>query len=620
MIGIQLDGDTEFLETQPDTAISITLENPIFGGPDKLSPGSFSLPFDLPAGRKSPSNAAKLKNPDVLENNEAYTLQKAKLFIGGVPFKSGNLKAKTSINDKVSAYFTFGLNSISEDFKKAKLRNVLSEDVVIGDDPIVKNIFVENLWTENIENHSIEINGQTYSDDSLSGLSVLINNYYDANTAPGIYLPRAELVAGPRLRIRMATTLIIIGFPTITDSTDPHIPLHVTIPADDRVNWEVEVFDMTDYYQEFIDYLDGYITGVYPDSKLRFPVMFNANLYEGEAVRDGEIINGLNSAGLILNDANFGFNNSQPLVVKNYNSIQPFVLVKHALDKIAEEFGFTYEGDFYDSLTTEPRLIDNATTLDLLMDFIGDNKFAFWRRSFNLNEFVPDITVVDFLKGLQSRYNPAVYYNEVTRNVRLQFREGIAKAIAYDDITGISSPVRGIDDLRVTGYLITVPAESNDAFSVDETKTIGVAQVDLTISCGRLQRTQSIVIDAGLVSGPYVSRKNGDSFGLRVFHYKELVDNGVFEYPGADLHGSATNESLNDFGDLYQTHWQYWLLFESNRLAVKLDVSYPLRRLLQLDWELKRRFDRSNYLIKSIGLTITNRNMKVTQVEVYTQK
>lgn len=624
MIAIQLDGDSEFIDTTPSTSVSITLENPILGNAEKLSPGSFSFPFDLPVGDASPKNSAKLKNPDVLENNAAYQLQKASLFVSEtvtdapLPFKSGNLKTQTLSGNKASVYFTFGLNSLSSEFKTAKIRSIISETFVISSTQISRSIYVKNLWSSG--QHSLEINGIVFTDDSLSGLLALINNYYFDNMVVdgNIWLPLSEMVDG-YLHIRLARDVNSGGFILTQYSMNPLTPFYVKTGEDDVQNWSIKVFDMTGYYNDFQTFLNGYISGAYPNDKIRFPAMFNANLYGTDAYRDGELINGVNASGIIRNNANWGFDNGQPGVVKNVNSIQPFVLLKYVLDKTAQTLGFAWEGDFYDSLTTEHILIDNSQTLDDLQDFVGAKKFAFWRRSFNINEFVPDLTVVDFLKALQSRYNLAIYYNENTRKVRLQKRELIAAGSNYDDITGICSPVEGIDDQRVAGFVLRVKKETNDALSVEESLTIGEAETELPIACGRIQQQQSAIVNGGVVTGPYVSRENGADFNLRLFHYKGIVNNGVYSYPAAGIHGISFNESFSDLGNnLYKAFWQYWLQFQSNRLVVKLKVNFPLRRLLNFDWELKRRFDRSNYLVKSIELSINNSSVSVSDVELYT--
>jgi hypothetical protein len=623
MIAIRLDGNADFLDTLPDTSISIKLENPILGDGEKLSPGSYSMPFEIPAGRLSEKNSAQLNHPDVIENNEPYKPLTATLYVSSdavnapIPFKSGNLKTQSVSGDKAQVYFTFGLNSISESFKTARLRDMVDEVFTIpSTSSVVKSVRVKKLWSSG--NHSITINGRTYTDDSISGLGVLINDYFTANMIPnsGLLLPWSSLNGGD-IVITMATIATdFLGFDQIVHSTDIFAPLTINIDADDRMNWELIPFDMTTYYNGFRTFLNGYLSGAYPNDKIRFPFMLNAGLY-GEPIKTTEFINGRDNNGILTNAAPTGSN----LQAKNINSLQPFVMLKYLFDRIATMFSFEYEGDFYSSLADQPRLIDNSVTLDVPMEFIGDTKLIFWRNQFNLSELVPDVTVVDFLKGIQSRYNMSVYVNEVTKKVRLQTKESMAKSADYSDVTSISGPVKGIEDLGISGFTIRVNKEENDTFSAEESRVIGEGDVEIPVLCGRIQKTKTVLVNGGQVKAPYVSRKNADGFGLRVFHYAGIKNNGKFSYAAADINGTTINESLSDDPvNIYSKYWQYWLMFMRNRLSVKTSIQLPLRTLLQLDWEKKHRFDRTNYLIKSIDLRITNKQLTVSGCEIITMR
>jgi hypothetical protein len=155
MIGIQLEGDNEFLKTNRDTSISMRLENPIFFTADKISPGSYSLPFDLPN-----ENFEKLKNPQVIENSEDFIVERAALFFDGQPLKRGNINAST-ITDKISTFFTFGLSTISDEFKTAKLRDVVSDIITISSAPVVRKVHTNCLQI------NIIVNGIDYTKGGL---------------------------------------------------------------------------------------------------------------------------------------------------------------------------------------------------------------------------------------------------------------------------------------------------------------------------------------------------------------------------------------------------------------------------------------------------------------------
>lgn len=630
MIGIQFDGDEDFLDTLPNTSINLKLENPILGSSDKLSPGSYSLPFEIPTGPTSEKNESKLRHPGVIENNQAYVIQKAKLFFDGILFKEGNLKAKSNSSRSISSHFLFGLSQISPDFKVAKLRDILNQNILISATSRTKEVYIKKL--NGSSEAKIEINGQIYTDTLLIGFQNQINGYYNANAImdnPDSWFPRSEMeLTDPTpmgepasyIRLRIGRTIEFIGFPTVIYATDPHIPLHIRLEEDQKVNWRIEAFDMTDYYQDFSTFLEDYWSGDYPNDLIRWPLMYNANLHP-DGFKDELVINGKRNSGLRKNNPNYGLTVGIGMFPYNDNSLQPFLLLKGVLNKIAETFDFEYEGDFYEDPDTATRLLDHSLTLDLPMYFLGDKKFIFWRRSFNVNELVPDVSVVDFFKNLSARYNISVYYSEVTKKVRMSYREQIARSNDYEDITPISSPIKIIDDVRITGFTIKVPKDETDAWSTDEKMTVGTPEDEYEIKIGRLFSTLTQVIDGKNLTGPYKSQPHSDKFSMRIFHYKGINETGSYNHAEAALHGVDINEGLDSFfNGLFIKLFQYWLHFQKNRLSVELNCTFPLRKLLHFDWEKKYRFDRTNYLIKSIDVKITNKGLSVSDVELYTMK
>lgn len=620
MIGIKLQGDTEYLDTLDDTEIEIQLENPLLGDAERLSPGSLSIPFNLPGGEASPKNAGKLNNPDVIANVESYIKQKATLFYDDQPYKSGTLKARVSNGkDTIESNFFFGLNTISEEFKTAKLRDVLSELFVIDDAARLREIYVKYTGGGSV---TLVVNGKSYTAATLLLVCGLINTDAEASLDSGKYLPRAQYYttgttpAGfpqPYARIWLSTyysyydPFTMLTYLLWQDSVDPLAELGVTVEANVIGDYIFDSWDMAAYYAAYSTFLSGYLTGTYPNNKLRFPTFFNATLH-GELLKEGEIINAVDAGGMIRN---------YPAADRAANSIQPFLLLKYVLEKIATTFGFVLEGDFYEDANVANMLLDNSITLDLPQQYIYNHKFVFWRRSFNANELVPDISVVEFLKKICGRYNVGMYFNEETKKVSMTYREPIAKAYTYEDIDAIASPLDGNEDLRITGYTLRVPKEDSDAFSyIEESITVGTSERNIELGCGRLFTTTG-AISGGFTLGPRVSRLNNAKFGLRVFFYKGIVNNGVNDYPAADINPPTHNE---DVTGLHTRFHKYWLLFEKNRLLLNLKVNWPLRQLIHFDWSLKRRFDRTLFFVKGFKVKLTNKGVKISDVQLYTMK
>ncbi len=631
MIGIKLDGDDEFLELDPDTSISLKLENPILGDGDKISPGSYSFPFDIPGGTASPKNAARLKYPHVLENNEAYQLQNATLYWGGLPFKQGTLKGKSSVGNRIPANFLFGLSQVSPEFKTAKLRDVINEVITIDDTAITKIIYVKRLiggdWV-------VTVNGVTYTGATANDIKTQMITAYWASLDSGKYVATCEeitvgnspsgLITPTYLKIYLSLRYTYFDPELEMDffldqvSTDPLHELHVTV--DDPNDYSIESFDMDEYYDAFSAFMAGYISGAYPTDKFRFPVAFNADPYGStERIKESELVNGVNSGGLIRNAANVALSGTNR--IRNYNSQQPFIRLKWVLDQLATAFGFELEGDFYDHADVANMLLHNTASLDVVQSYIGDKKFVFWRRSFNISELVPDISVVDFFAALQSRYNIAEYYSDNTLKVRMQLREGIAKNQGYRDITSISSPPQGNEEMRVTGFTLRCPKEDGDVLSVEDKITIGTSEKEYPVKCGSIRQTQATVIEDQTLVGVRVSQKNGEKFGMRVFYYQGIFEGPEFNYPKAGTDGVTFYEQLNNnilLIGLYETCWKYWLHFEQNRRLCNVNVNYPFRMLNNFDWEQKDRYDRLNFIVKSISVRLKTTGIEVSQVELLT--
>lgn len=626
MIGIKLEAEERFLDTTESTSIDLTLENPLLGEGEKLSPGSFSLPFPLPAGDVSPRNAAILGHTDVIENASLYTTKRAELYYQNVLFKSGNIKVKSAIRGTLSSYFLFGLSTVHESFKTASLKEVMSEPVVIDDESISKKLYVkrnddpDGTW-------DIIVNGVSYSGSRLAVMSAInADGELTVDTGkpvpyavpdPGFNTPHG-LISPPYITISLVT--FVTAFNPITEEwepfpepyNDPLEPLSVATAAPD--NYLIEVFDMSTYYAGF----DSFFATM-PSSRLVFPVCFNADAYgELNNIKRGELVNGVNAAGLMRNVCQGAHT---PTV--NHNSLQPFVRLKHVLDKIAQTFGFEWEGDFYTHSDIDGFIVDNSFSLDSPQQLIEDEIFVFWKRSFNISDLVPDMSVVEFLNALSSRYNLAIYFNEATNKARICFREDIGKAQDVEDITQYCSPIEAVEDLRRTGFSLVVPIDESDALSVEERLNIGTPEEDVVINCGRLHATGSTVLDGGYVEGVRVSRPFGTESGLRIFHYGGLIANGVFSYQSSKISANSIYEALQSAGatqGIYDRFWKYWLMFKKNRRSVTLTANLPFSMLKLIDWELKRRFDRSDFLIKSIKLKLTNKGVLASKIELITMR
>jgi hypothetical protein len=628
MIQVKISGKTA--ELRPDTVINFRLNNPLFNE-DNLSPGSYTLPFDMAGAESSPQNAAIFLNPDVIENVVTFKKQVADIHFDGIPFKNGKIKPKTITPTSITSNFVFGLSTISDEIKTKKIRDLLDEEVIISTNTVEKKLYIKP-GVVNTGPYIILVNDRQYQADSLADLVDAINTdtteprakatLFTTGTSPTFAAPFIELE-------------------NFDDPLDVLAPLSVK-PAEYNGNysigfqWEVHASGLNigdNYYAGFFDYLEPFFNGTYPNNKVRFPFCFNTNMY-GEEIdvahpygitKSTNFVNACRSSinPVEINSANYGVAENAPFEVRNYNSIQPFLRLKYILEKIAEYFDFEFEGDWYTDPNVDNMLIWNTAPLDVPLDFIGERKFVFWARSYNLKNLCPDLTVIDFLKTIQSRYNLGIYINEETGKVRICKREEIALAIAYSDITMHASPIKGIDDESVSGFTFTSERDTNDAASLTDTYIVGEGEEQITTALGAMRGNLTITNvrgTTGNVTGVYASQPQGSDFKFRIFYYRGIIDNTHFTYPGSTY---STGDFLETFNGLllpglYDTFWKRWQQYRLNRKLISLDITFYFVPLINFNWEIKRRFDRNNYLVKSMDFALKPTGLSVVKAELYT--
>jgi hypothetical protein len=606
MIGVQI--DNTFAELNEDTTISVELFNPIFNDGDVIK-GSSTMPFNMPGAEKSEVNSRLFKNPDVIGNIESFKSVDSKLFYAGVPWRSGKLKATGYDKSVIQANYIFGISTIADNIKTAKLRDIITGQSNTFDSlTLNKGFYIKNNVAFPLK---LKINGREISASSLINLHGLINQTENETKVSAILGVSGDTPGGATLPWLLVSVNPLLG----GDPHDPTWPISVE-PIEDteaeKAKWYIEPVGMSAYGDAIRDFVES-------NSLMCFPTRFNPGLY-GDAPnpKPNDIVNGKNSSGFLLNTIDNG-----SFLVNNRNSIHPFLKVKFVLDQIASEFDIEFEGDWYDDPDTDKMLLDNSACLDVSLPFIGTKNYIFCKRTFNLSDLVPDITVQGFLKSFQNRYNLAIYQNEKNGKIVMQKREPIAKANTYTEITSKSGPTAPIDDQRLTGTRLVAVIDSEDALAVTDEHTVGEPEPDGEIKSEISGISSEFTIgqldgEDGIVTGPYVSKKQNSKTPFRIFYYLGDVDNGTFVYQGASINATGYDEKFSGINGLYEKNYKAWLKKRMDRQVINLDVDFPFRTLREIPWAVKHRYDRSNFLIYSISVQLTMKRVMISKVKLYT--
>jgi hypothetical protein len=586
MNGIKVNG--EFLELFPDANVDITLRNPIFAD-DQIIPGSYSIPFNIPFGESSPKNTRILGNLQVIENVSRLRETDAYCFYDGLKFKKGKLVIGDIDHQarKLEVNFKFGLTTL-DGIKTTKLSSVVDETIVLNNlSTYVKEVELEPNFAGPF---GITINGRAYEEATIAALVATIN----ADTTE----PRV-------IATDHGGSLSVKPFNNPTDIETPF-----TVDHEDGRDWVVTTNDET-WNAPVRTAIEPCLAAPYPHNKFRFPLLMNVGQYEaGWQFMESPLINLNDGGNFRINEAApegdsiVSFN---PFVSIVWTNIAPYVMLKHVLDKIATHYNFVYEGDFYTHDVCTKGLIYTPNTLGVKVPFIGKYNYIFLRQSFNISEFVPDLTVTEFFKALQTKFCLAVYYKENEKRMVMRFRKTITGNRAYNDITRNCSAKLGSADIGLKGIKLEIDRDDADALCPVDSMLVGtVAENTITTKCYGL--SSEMELTSVFQEAPAVKQ----AVSAAPYKFLRLF---FFEGEQLSLSGATYSRASNKLPDglsltfqdgLYDRWWKDWCVVLMKRKVVRLSSSFSFAQLTSIDWETKTMYDRVKYFYDQIDLTFTN--------------
>lgn len=584
MNGIKVNG--EFLDLFPDTRVSFVLENPIFAD-DNIIPGDYSLPLTIPFGLSSPRNTRILKSVQAIENVVRLQEVDADFYFDQMKYKTGKLVIgeKDQVGQKLSVNFKFGFSALTN-IKRARIKDIVSEVITLNDNPAyTKQVRLDPLLSAP---YSITINGRTYKENTIDDLVYSINT---DDAEPG------------------ATAISHTTYFTVQPSNNPtDITTPFTVDGDGR-EWTVTPND-EDWNAPVRAALEAYLAEPYPNDKFRMPWIINRGQYEaGYQFNQTGGVNMSMDGAFVPNysapegDSIIHFN---PFVSWVSTSYAPYVMLKHVLDKIATFYGFAYEGDFYTRPWVAKALIYTPNSITQKIPFIGKYPFFFIQQSFNIADFVPELTVSELFKALQTRFNLAVYYKPGQKTLVMRFRKTIVKSIGYRDVSRNAYMTKH-QESYVKGVKFNIDPDKNDKICPDDQLSIGTQQ-DLTVTTPCFGLSEKI----DNVSGdtlPAVDQLFSTAIYkyLRLFFYEGIQASAgysSFDFPFSRINQDTFDMNFAGGPGMYNTQWKEYVSYLMNRRTAQLTSNFSFAKMLSLDWEQKAMYDGSKYLYDKIEVSL----------------
>lgn len=583
MVGFQVNG--EFLDLPDRLTTELARNSPFFQQDGSIVEDyTFSIPF--PA---TPKNRRILGFPYMPENADRLRpAWDAVLYFNGVPQMKGEIRAKRPINQRViTANFVSGVSLIGKDVSVRSLREIINEEVVIHELDITLSLV---LFYNGGSTYKISINGRQYNESSLANLVIAINNDPDADfSATSVSSQLTITLDNPG----EFNQLLIQTF----SDTQWSIPGGSLRPL-----W------LTEYREAYEQFIDEHIGENRLDKKIRFGTYGNTNGFtEGKTLKRWPAVNYINSFGFVGNDLLDG---SSPTgqEMDNRTSLAPMLTIKALLEALEVYYGIKI--NFF-ALNDED-VIFHPMTIDVPNRMFNDSSLILFRRSFNLSELVPDITVSAFIKSLQIGFNAYVEYDAGARVLNIKHREPFLIQREYEDITDRCSIPEDVQLSIEKGFRIKLITDNRDKSneldqSADDFIYLeGEREIQAGFGApgmrGHVLRSDWPQ-DAALLT-VWVNLPEDVNFPLKYARYKE--SEGL---PYLDSRPFL----LNSAGGLIDLYWSKSLFFENDPISIKNRWRVTRSDVFQNDWTKRRRIDRVDYVLKNftVGL-LTN---GVTQAE-----
>jgi hypothetical protein len=617
---LQIEVENEFLDLPVDFAPEFNRFSPVFQTEGVIK-DDYTFPIPLP---HTDRNARILGNPGVIENETSFRPRfTAKLWWNGMPRITGQIRISKVDSDRtISVYFAYGLSEISVDFRTRSLRDIMDEEIVIHNTNFDKSIV---LWYIGISGDlaEITINGKAYSESTVADLIDAINDDPDQSAS-------AEDVSVVIESLTFTYVKIIPGSANELEPFNIQLPRPAINAVTEQLRpiWEAVTPTFTTTYSDtYKDFVDNY-RGVDPDRKLRFLTYANFNGFDNDSnIKDFPLVNGYNADGLLRNFLR-GYQvflpNTDEVRIVNQTSLAPQVTIRYILEKIEIYYGIKIIFPMTAENTDGELVLLSPMTLDVPLKYFNDQKLIFYRRSFNINEFVPDIPVNDFLKALQS-IGFYITYDPVLKIVEFKEKQPIVRSPRYFDLKNNYSDLFEVVNFQKEGVTLSHESDPDDTFIQDtfspysgnynQVFGAGEKKINTRISVPHYDGFAPFPSDIIATSGVVVSMQRKPEFKSVKLAYQEYTEDTLttFVVNGQSL---AWESQLNFTDGLWEQYWKDWIVMEDNTTTCKATLYMREDWIWNPEWTIKYLIDRNKFLVKSFTVSLQESEWMEVEAEL----
>jgi len=431
----------------------------------------------------------------------------------------------------------------------------------------------------------------------------------------------------------------------------------------DRVDFGMKSFASD---QEAVDYFNWSLTHFYPEVDFSLPEISNVDFFDPQATNPE-----LMSYNHIFPD---GWLHKTTSDGTQRTILIPFLYLKFVLNKLAENFGYRLQDEFFTSSTELSRLV--------IYNSVNLSEVIFGLQQLYYCRLLPKVKVSEFISGLEKWFNCCFLADSKQRVVRVVSKKDV---LLRSEVVEFSKNVLTISQEipdQITGFRFLLGPDSGDK--------VYQAQLDAEKGMtdyikGAVQSFSDIppypftwlgdiyyVVDTNqwwvlgvngitfliewqqLPAGPVLTDKFFYKWGDDKNKYETIFSSLSDKYivvscgnPGTDkdkvtprlfyvgmvsvggwgspahLRGLANNGNLSlrytgssGLFNLYWKDWVNWIM--DTRKSVKIEKQMDFIELKELDFTKRYRINGINYLISEISVTLNNSSIKSAQLKCFT--